>query len=90
MEKLMDKLDKYQYNVEVGDVVEYKGKEYVIVSWDILCAGNVLRVFMTRTGGCAKMRWCKELWDEQVNELKVKRAWKNVPKNACKCKGKKK
>ena len=56
--------------------VEYKGKRYVVASIFMDCGGNVLRVFIVRTGGCVKLRWAKELWDEQVNELVVVRSWR--------------
>ena len=76
----MSKSDSYQYNMQEGDIVEYKGKEYVVVSIFIDMGGNVLRAFIVRTGGCVKLRWAKEFWDEEVNELKVIRSWGDVPK----------
>lgn len=68
----------YQYNVTEGDVVKYKGKEYVIVSVDIEVNALCMRVFMVRTGGYNNLRWAKEVWDDEVNKLEPVRIWKKI------------
>lgn len=65
--------DIYQYNVQEGDIVEYKGKQYIVVGIDIEVAGLSCAVYVVRKGVrfSRRFKWCKIFRDEEINNLKL-------------------
>jgi len=63
----------YQYNVQEGDIVVYKGKRYIVVGVEIEVAGLSCAVYVVKegVGFSRRFKWCKVFRDEQINDLKL-------------------
>jgi hypothetical protein len=62
---------KYQYTCEVGDVVKYHGKVYVITDIEIVMCGHSKVVTMVKgyTDSLPLLKICKRLYDCEINAL---------------------
>ncbi len=59
--------------IKAGDLVKYKKKKWIVIYWDIVCEGNVMRLSMVKypKNSCPRLLWTKELYDEQIEELEI-------------------
>jgi hypothetical protein len=68
---------KYRMTVKKGDIVEMpNGVIGIVKNWDIVCGGNVKRVFIHPFANWLRRFWlcltCKlEFYDEKIDDLKL-------------------
>jgi hypothetical protein len=56
--------------IKVGNIVEYKGKKYIVILKDYLCGGNVMEVDIIRlTDSFSRFKIVKCLYDEEIEDL---------------------
>jgi hypothetical protein len=56
--------------IKVGNIVEYKGKKYIVIRTDIICGGHVKEVDIVRLSeGFNMFKVVKCLYDDEIENL---------------------
>lgn len=58
--------------IDIGNIVRYKNKEYIIINFSFTCGGNIMYIEMIRKREINPMfKLVKRLYDEEIEKLEI-------------------